>query len=680
MPLPNAATPLILVCLEDHPKTVMMLRIARKRAQEHNGQWRAVFVETPAQLLLEESKHERMLRLLALAGDMGGETLHIQSETVEKGLALILEKEEPRLALLMIGSSESESKWWSINPLPWVRLARLGKQYTQVEIVPLSGQPYRRSMAERLHWHRQYPLYSAYALLAVGAASLVAWVFQRTMSPELFSIDNQNVGLLYMIACAFIAGRFGLLPGIVASVASFFMLNYYYTPPFHSLKLLAVNDAINMGLFMFAVLLIALFASQSRIYAQRAARRELSTEALFTLYRIASDAFTREQVLEKLHTHLEAMLYMDVAFFLPPVLTPDGIALAYPRELELEDGDHKALEMCWSEMRTAGRASSYNPGTSWRFEPMISQISEIGVLAVRPRGETIIDAWSGRLLSAIADQTATILEHIGIERSLEEGRVRDEREKLRAMLLSSISHDFKTPLAGIIGALSVHRSLGEKLAPQKRNELIDAAMEEAQRLDSFITNILDITRLESGNVRFRKDWHSIESLIAVVAKRLQYRLRHHELVVHSCPKPIEVYMDAMMTEQVLQNLLDNACKYAPPHTKIEITCGGDKTSGLLCEIRDHGTGLPEDRLGSAFDKYARLHKKDSQVAGTGLGLAISKAIMEGQGGSIAAANHPEGGAVFTLTFPQWRDLAAQDNSKYTDGDKHAFHEPAHHSH
>lgn len=288
---------------------------------------------------------------------------------------------------------------------------------------------------------------------------------------------------------------------------------------------------------------------------------------------------------------------------------------------------------------------------------MISSSGEVGVIAVRPRKKARVDAWFGRLLTAIADQTANVLEHIEMERSLEKTRIGEEREKLRSMLLSSVSHDLKTPLAGIIGALSVHQSLGGRLSQEKRDDLLNSSLEEAQRLDSFITNILDMTRLESGNIKFKQEWYSVQSMIEGVRRRLTHRLKHRKLFVHPFPPNMEVFMDVVMTEQVLQNIIDNACKYTPEDSTIEISCIADPEKGFLCSVRDHGKGLPLEKIDQVFDKYVRLHKQDSQVAGTGLGLAISKTVIEAQKGFIIAGNHPEGGAIFTFCLPQLRVLA-----------------------
>jgi len=654
--IPNTRR-LVIACIEDHPKMITLLRLARKRAQEKNIRWRAVFVETPAYMRQKDGDmHARMLRWLTLAEQMGGETEHLEAQTLEKGLKQFLEKESPNVSLFIIGGAEREGRFSLLRTWPRHHIISLLRQHTQVEVVPLENYQYSRKLIEKLHLRNVRPQHLVYALLVVGLAYLAAYGLQQYMPPALFRVNDQNLGLLFMIACAFAAGRFGLLPGLVASVASFLTINYYFTLPYHVLKINAITDVINMALFLFVAILISLFSSQNREVAQKAAKRETSTQALFTLYRVASESFTRHQALEKLQQKLEHMLEANVAFFIPTILRQDRIETAFPKGLVLEGNDRKALDVCWSDMKTTGAASPFNPGTLWRFEPMISPLGEIGVLGVKPLRRAQLDTWFGRLLTAIADQTATVMEHIDMERSMEETRVREEREQLRSMLLSSVTHDFKTPLAGIIGALSVHRSLGNRLTPQKQSELIEAAMEEAQRLDSFITNILDMTRLESGNIRFRKEWYDVKTMVWNVTKRLNHRLRQHQLVVQPYAGGIEVFMDVMMTEQVLQNVLDNACKYTPPGTRIEISCHVDEKQGFIWQVRDYGTGLPAEKLERVFDKYARLHKKDSQVAGTGLGLSISKAVIEAQGGWITAENHPEGGAVFTFCLPEWRKL------------------------
>lgn len=658
--LPSAAPRknLIIVLVEDHPKAILLLRMARKRATERNCKWRAVYVETPARLRnKDEGTQERILRLLTTAEQLGGESEQVEAASLEKGMEMLCAREQQRLDLVILGSTESHSRFSRFKASPWIRTVRSASMRTQVEIVPLSGPLYRARLTERLRLRNFRARYILYALASVGVALLGASLLERALPPALFRINEHNIALLFMTACAFAASRFGLLPGLIASVLSFLTVNYYYTIPYNTVKVDTVTDVLNMAIFLFAALLISLFTSQTRGYAENAAKRELGTQVLFTLYRIASEAFSRQQAIEKLQRRLERMLDVEVAFFMPPVLNPDRIEASAPENLVLSEADRKALEVCWRDTKTTGVASPYNPGTQWRFEPMVAASGEIGVIGVRPHKKNRMDAWFGKLLTAIADQTANILEHIELERSMEATRIREEREKLRSMLLSSVSHDLKTPLAGIIGALSVHQSLGSRLAESKRNELLDSSLEEAQRLDGFINNILEMTRLETGNITFKQEWHSAAVMVDSVCKRLRHRFKTRELIMRPIPRDIEAYMDVVMTEQVLQNILDNACKYTPEGTPIEVEADATPGKGFTVSVRDHGGGLPENQLTQVFDKYARIEKRDSQVAGTGLGLAISKAVMEAQGGWVKAENHPGGGAVFTFCLPQWRTVA-----------------------
>jgi two-component system sensor histidine kinase KdpD len=642
----------------------MVLHMARKRAQEKGCVWRAVYIESSATgpYAGQEDAQERLLRILTLAEQMGAEISYLQEATVEKGVEAMLEAEKDRIALLVIGASEREQRPWRVRPSVARRVIRVAQRYTEVEIIPLAsevsgGQSGWETLRMRLRSVKL--LHLLWGLAAVGVAYLASELMRWLLPPALFRINMQNVDLLFMIACAFVAGRYGLLPGLMASAASFIIVDYDFTPSYHNFTFISVTDALNVTIFLFAALFISIFTSRTRSYAENAFRRENTAQALFTLYRIASDSSSRQQALEKLQRKLEGMLETEVAFFLPPALNPVGIAAAFPPDLALGEADQRALEMCWMETKTTGLASPFHPGGHWRFEPMIAPGGPLGVLGVRPRQKTKLDAWFGRLLTAIANQTAAVLERIELGRSMEATRIREEREKLRSMLLSSVSHDLKTPLSAIIGSLSVYRSLGERLTQAKQGELIETALEEAQRLDSFITNILDMTRLESGRIELKPEWQDMPTLLQQVSKRLQTRLRHHRLQIHPVPPNLEIYMDVMMTGQVLQNIIDNACKYTHSGTMIEITCLAQEGRDFLCEVRDHGAGLQPEDMERIFDKYARLQKEDTRVAGTGLGLSICKAIMEMQGGAITVGNHPEGGAVFTLRLPRWRVAESQ---------------------
>ncbi len=629
-----------------------MLRIARNRALQMGGRWRIVFVETLTQAApANNGTQERMLRLLTLAAQMGGETMHITATNAESAAAKMLEEEKNQIALLIVSGMEYHRIFRIRRTVSETIAGYAYKKRIPVEVLQVSGQ-YRYSLLERFRmFHFRHILY---ALCSVGVAYLGALALRYFLSPALFRINTQNIGLLFMIACAFSAGRFGLIPGLVASVTSFFAINYFFTAPYYQNSFTSVTDLLNMGIFLSAAFLISFFTSQTRNVAEKSARRELSMQVLFNLYRITSGVASRQQALEKLCDHLARTLKIEVAFFLPPAINPEGIELTYPHDIILRDADVKALELCWKEMKITGLGSPSFRDSAWRFNPMLAQSGTIGVIGVKPNNRSQIYVWFGEMLMTIADQMATIIENIELARTMETTRISEEREKLRSMLLSSVSHDLKTPLASIIGALNIYHSRRNQLDDKKRTALIETALGEAERLDSFITNILDMTRLESKKIHFKQNWYDPRTPVDEVLKRLEYRLRNHKIVLHAYEEKTEVYMDSMMTGQVLQNIVDNACKYTSSGTTIELRMMTDKDKGFYYEVRDHGGGIPPEKMERIFDKYARLQMRDSQIAGTGLGLAICKSVIEAQGGSIKVANHPEGGAIFTLHIPQWR--------------------------
>lgn len=235
-----------------------------------------------------------------------------------------------------------------------------------------------------------------------------------------------------------------------------------------------------------------------------------------------------------------------------------------------------------------------------------------------------------------------------------------ERERLRTNMFSSISHDLKTPLASIMASLSSLQSMKDTLRQDQKDILLQTALDEACRLDGFITHILEMSRLESGHVTYKQNWTTLFEMMSNAYSRMHVKLHGRILSMdNKLLQSREVYTDTMMAEKVLLIILDNIVKHTKPNTSIDIWTTHHE-AGLQLHIRDYGQGMLPHQLKKAFDKYTRFEKQDSQVAGTGLGLAIAHTIMCAQGGNISASNHPDGGAVFTLEFPKWRYFTQVD--------------------
>lgn len=652
---PNAR---ILVVIETHPEAVRLLRAAKRKAKSLNADWEVVFVESPAVMRSwDAQEQEQLLQLLTLAGQMGAIVTQVQSKTNLQGVTdLVMQRESDgyEIPLILVGV-ETVNRFVSFFQMPLARKLQR-KLGGKREVMALS-------LGQEIHHTNHLKSYFRVSikeifisLLAVGLAALSIVVLNYLWPNVAITAEHRNKSIIFMTACAFISARYGFLPGVTAAVASFLTLGLLFIAPRFSLVMDNPNDIANLAVFTAGAILISFFGNREHSLREVLLKRADRLHSLLRVHRMTLNNQSPHEALEVLDTELSKLLNTEIAFFMPSVMNPDQLETLFHNNIELSEADNKALCVCWDEIKTTGVGAPYDPGCNWRFEPLITAQDEIGVLGIKVTRKETLDAAFGRLLSGIADQAALILERLELGQLAEENRVSMEREKLRSMLLSSVSHDLKTPLASVIGSLSVYRSMGQKLPEEHRLTLINTALEEAQRLDSFITNILDMTRIESGQIEMKQDWVNPEDMIKDVRKTLRERIRSREISLTVETPDIEVSMDSMMTGQVVQNLLDNAAKYTPEGTPIEISwrAGND---GFHLQIRDSGPGIPEEQLDKVFDKYARIKRQDRQVAGTGLGLAIARAVMSAQNGSISVKNHPDGGAVFTLTLPRWRKIA-----------------------
>jgi two-component system sensor histidine kinase KdpD len=263
-----------------------------------------------------------------------------------------------------------------------------------------------------------------------------------------------------------------------------------------------------------------------------------------------------------------------------------------------------------------------------------------------------------RLLDALADQAAVAIERTQLAQDIDEARVLAETERLRSSLLTSISHDLRTPLASVIGTITSLRSFGKLYDDRTRDEMLASAQEEGERLNRFVANLLDMTRLDSGTIELKREMIDLSDVVGAALQRGGKLLAHHRVDVALEPGLPMFPLDFLLMEQVLVNLLDNAAKYAPAGSAIEIA-GRRHGTDVVIEVRDEGPGIPPADLERIFDKFYRVQNSDRQRAGTGLGLAICRGFVEAHGGTIKATNRSDrSGAVFTIRIPAGEEVAA----------------------
>lgn len=652
---PPAHSPIVLACLSSSSQDASVLRAAQRLARGRNSGWMVVYLE-----LWDDHKENRhaarnwVLEQLALAERMGAVCFTTKSAEYARGLQDALAECTRRevMPVLLVAAGVNEQ-----SPLQARRASAALQEFAQrhaVECMLVAPAPLPTRHVgwfERLHMRRLRVVAVAAALSAV-ALSFGTSALLHNLLPSLATegVPTHSY-MIYLIACAVVAARFGFMPGLITGVASLVVLRVQMPVPEEGASL---ADLLNLGLFVVTCAIVSVINSQVHAEAELSESNEWRMQALLRVYKIALHARSRDEALAELHQNLKQFLQAEIAVYLPALLNGQ-LQKVWPEDAPLAERDLVLLHQAWDDAKQGREAEVNNPATGWRFMPLISANGELGMLALRLHGRTSLlhTEHDQRYLRMIAELVASILEKIESTTMREASRVQDEREKLRTSLLSSVSHDLKTPLAAILGSLSVHRSMYDKLPEDQRRELTDAALSEAQRLDSFITNILDLAKFESGAVRFKQEWQAPEDLLLRVKKRMRLRLTQHRLQVRLDDGQAEIEIDPVTAEQALVNVLDNAIKYTAPDTVIEVSSSSNEQYFCL-HIRDHGTGIPEEEQQRIFDKYTRLQRKDHQVAGTGLGLAVASAAMRGQGGEIEVKNHPEGGAIFTLCWSRWR--------------------------
>jgi two-component system sensor histidine kinase KdpD len=386
---------------------------------------------------------------------------------------------------------------------------------------------------------------------------------------------------------------------------------------------------------------------RTRAQAEASLHREQRTAALYAMSRELASTRGVDALLTIAVRHVAEVFQSQVVVLLPG--RDVGLAPWPGGHFEVDANDLGVGRWVYEHRQPAGLGTATLPGASALYVPLLASTGPIGVLGLRPPDRHAMDA-PERLhqLETFAAQTALALERTRLAEDTQAAQVRIETERLRNSLLSSVSHDLRTPLAAITGAVSTILENGARLDDQTRHELLESVREEADRLNRLVQNLLEMTRLESGALQLRREWHPLEEVIGAALGRLSARLTGRRVTTRVPSDLPLVAIDDVLIEQVLINLLDNALKYTPAGVPIEIIAtAGDRN--VTIEVADHGPGLPAGKEEKVFEKFYRVHPVDGR--GAGLGLAIARGIVQAHGGRIWAQNLPGGGVAFLFTLP-----------------------------
>jgi len=648
IPGPWAAGERILVCINEDPRAAGLVRYAKRMADRLHAPWTALTIETRHSLRLSEEERDRIADTLRLAERLGGETITVPGRSSHVADDLVAFARTQNATQIIIGKSE-RSRWFEI--LHGSVVHELLRKAGNIRVQVLSGEDLDSDLIPKKTVRTADDQKSfdaipyAVALLSVGAALAVAWLLQPWLGIE-------SADLVFLTAIIGVAVRYGLAASLLASVAASLAYNYFFLPPIFTFT---ITDPTNVAAFVsFAIVsvLVSNVAARMRNQAVIAVGRAQTTESLYSFSRKLAGTGSLDDVLWATAYQIAFMLKVRVVLLLPKGDGSIALKAGYPPEDSIDASDLAAATWAWKRDRPAGRGSDTLPGAKRLFLPMRTGRTTVGVVGIdSDKPGPLLTPDQRRLFDALIDQGALAIERVHLVEDVDRVKRAAETERLRSALLTSISHDLKTPLASVLGSAGALRDLSTSLTDAQKADLIGTIINESERLNRFIANLLDMTKLESGAVVANLSPHDLGEIVGTALRRASRILADHKIEVELAADLPMLELDAVLFEQVLFNLLDNAAKYAPPATVICIRSWSDGGVVYL-QVLDEGEGIPPTALEQIFDKFYRAQKGDHVRAGTGLGLAISRGFVEAMNGTITAANRTERpGAVFTITLP-----------------------------
>ncbi|CUQ66481.1 sensor histidine kinase [Candidatus Nitrospira inopinata] len=628
----------IMVCVNTKPRGLRLIRAARQMAADLHAKWVAVYVQIPRHLRLPQAERDRLVQTLRLAEQLGAETVTLIGENVAQE---ILSYARSRNATKIIVGKPVRPVWkeWIFGSV----VSDLVHQSGEIDIYVITGeagesQPLVRRSFRRTSDARDY----AYAVFAVLCATSAAWL----MFPYFAAA---NLIMMYLIAVIAIAIRFGRGPSALTSILSVAAFDFFFVPPFFTF---AVSDAqylLTFGVMLVVALVISNLAVRIRQQAELARDKEHRTSVLYAMSRDLATHRGTGMLVQLAAKHLRDVFDSQVAVFLADADKRVQLQRGESLYFELEPKEGGVAQWVYDHNERAGLGTDTLPGSSALYLPLVCSTGPIGVVAIRPKEPLLLlDPEQLHLLESLVNQVALALERTRLSDEARQEHVRAETERMRNAILSSVSHDLRTPLATITGAASSLVEGQGSLTVVDRQDLARSIYREADRLDRLLKNLLDMMRLEAGAVQLNKRWHSLDEIIGAALARMEGRLREHT-VNTSFPVDLPtVLVDGVFLEQVIINLVENAVKYAPSETPIDLSASSNGRE-VVVEVADRGPGIAVGEESRIFDKFHR--GKSAREGGVGLGLTICRGIVEAHGGRIWAENRTGGGALIRFSIP-----------------------------
>lgn len=647
----------ILVCIGPNALSERLVRAGKRLAASLRAEWIVVYVETPKLQRMPAEKRDGILRILQLAEQLGAETVTLSAADMSE--ALIHFSRERNINKIVIGkpSRRGWRRWIMgsvvdalISHAHNINIYLLGSPHVQEpsdlqsELSVFKKRPLP-GLKQTIPSKTKKPYGGYFWAIAI---TLLSTMLGRLM---LGHLELANLVMVYLLGVVFVATRCGLGPSILASVLGVGCFDFLFVPPFYSFLVSGTQYLITLLAMLVVSIVISNLMINVRAQAKVASHRERRAAALYSMSKELSSAQTEDEAV------LSAVKHLYAEFSSPNViLFPNGCGrIVFPRKpgiaVSLKGADLGVAQWVFDHNEIAGQGTNTLPGAKAVYFPIHNEDQVLGVLALLPVNlRRVFLPEQQKLLDTFLRQIGQALARIRFAEQARSAQMQMEAERLRNSLLSAISHDLRTPLATIIGSASTIVQDKGELKHQDRLDLGQGIVDEAERMSSLVNNILDMARLEAGALELNKQWYPLEEIIGTVLTLLHTQLTGRTVKV-SLPEGIPMILaDAVMIEQVLINLLENAVRYTPAGSSLEIVA---EINDAMVEIAviDHGPGIPKGQEERLFEKFYQTRYETAQ-SGVGLGLAICRAIIEVHGGRIYAKNRSEGGAMFIFTLPR----------------------------
>ncbi|SEW23319.1 sensor histidine kinase KdpD [Luteibacter sp. 329MFSha] len=628
----------VMVAIDGAAQSDYLVRVARRIAERRGAPWSVVFVDRGR---VDPERRERVDAAMRLARRLGGEEVVLRGHAIADELLAWADREG--VGQIIVGRTRERP---IARRLGYSLTQRLLRRAAHLELTIVATPAERARARHRLRVGNDLGSRREYGLATVATVIAMAFSF---IADRFLSVAN--LSLVFLTAVLFVAARTRMAVAVYMALLCFVGYNFFFAPPRYTLAIANADDVLAVVLFLVAALVCSRLATRlaGQVQSLRAAQARARTlVSLGQQLATASDAAAVRLVGARA---LARALDVDAAMLVRDASMTLVAETAAPLPFELTPQDRAAADWCEQHGEPAGRFTDTLRAANCWMLPLGGETQASGVAALRyPAGTREPDVDRRGLAMAMVQDIGQALERARLAAELEGARVKAETEGLRNALLSSVSHDLRSPLASMIGSAGTLLSYDEKLPADERHALLQAILGEGQRLDRYIQNLLDMTRLGHGNLTLHRDWIDAGEVVASAVARMRQLFPDTRIDVTLPKETVLLHVHPALVEQALFNILENAARFSPPGEAVRVVVRRE-AGRLLVDVNDRGPGIPEEERAMIFDMFYSVSRGDRGGQGTGLGLAICRGMIGAHGGNVEALPQPGGGTTMRISLP-----------------------------